>query len=86
MEDKIALITGGIGDIGTAICQEFIRRGAIVIAADRIDIEKAKSWQAQQKNLGYNIAYVQIDVTDYDNCANNFAKVKTDYVDIQSAC
>lgn len=34
MKNSIALITGGIGDIGTAICQHFLSLGAKVIAAD----------------------------------------------------
>ena len=41
MKNRIALVTGGMGDIGTAICHEFCERGAKVIAADRLDKDKA---------------------------------------------
>lgn len=41
MKNRIALITGGLGDIGTAICHEFCTRGAKVIAADRVEKDKA---------------------------------------------
>ncbi len=34
LENKIALITGGRGGIGRAICARFLREGAIVYAAD----------------------------------------------------
>ena len=49
MKNRIALITGGMGDIGTAICQEFFNRGAKVIAADRLDKDKALAWQAHSE-------------------------------------
>ena len=75
MKDRIALITGGIGDIGTAICHEFIDNGAKVIAVDRVDNTKAQQWQAKQKEQGYDVGYVQVDVTHYDNCVKMAADV-----------
>jgi len=68
MKDRIVLVTGGIGDIGTAICHEFIKNDAKAIAADHIDQEKAAVWQASQKQQGFDIGYVQVDVTDFQNC------------------
>ena len=70
MKNRIALITGGMGDIGTAICQEFIKNGAKVIAADRLEKDKALAWQAQQKQLGFDIGLATMDVTDFESCAN----------------
>ena len=32
MKNKIALVTGGMGRIGTAICQHLAQHGAIVMA------------------------------------------------------
>lgn len=69
MEGRTALITGGIGDIGTAICHEFTRQGAKVIAVDRIEEEQARSWQKEQHAKGHDIAYLSVDVTQYANCA-----------------
>jgi len=34
LENKIAVVTGGCGGIGNAICERFLREGAIVYAAD----------------------------------------------------
>jgi acetoacetyl-CoA reductase len=75
MKDRIALVTGGIGDIGTAVCREFINMGAKVIAADRVDKEKAQLWQAKQKGQGYDVGYVMVDVTNYDSCTKMAAEV-----------
>ena len=69
MKNRIALVTGGMGDIGTAICREFCAQGAKVIAADRLDKDKALLWQAAQKKLGYDIGLASIDVTQFKSCA-----------------
>lgn len=78
MKNRIALITGGMGDIGTAICREFISRGAKVIVADHLDVEKAREWQAQQKKEGFDILYVQMDVTQFDNCEKAAKKIENE--------
>jgi len=71
MKDRIALVTGGIGDIGKAICHEFLNNGAKVIAVDRIDKEKVKKNQ--------NIGYIQVDVTDYDSCRKMASQVEKEF-------
>lgn len=69
MKNRIALITGGFGDIGTAICQDFYKRGAKVIAVGRPNKDKALLWQEQQKQLGFEIGIAQADVMQFDSCA-----------------
>ncbi len=69
MKNRIALITGGMGDIGTAICHEFLNNGAKVIAADHTDKDNALLWQAEQRKLGYDIELASIDVAQFDSCA-----------------
>ena len=34
LQDRIAIVTGGCGGIGTAICERFVKEGATVYAAD----------------------------------------------------
>lgn len=79
MQGRIALITGGIGDIGTAICHEFINNGAKVIAVDRVDKNKAQLWQNKQKEQGYDIEYMQVDVINYDSCKKMAADVEKQF-------
>ncbi len=76
MKNRIALITGGLGDIGTAVCQEFFRLGATVIAADRLSEDKALLWQTEQKKLGFDIGVVSVDVNDFKNCAAMASEVE----------
>lgn len=77
MKNRIALITGGMGDIGTAICHEFCEQGAKVIAADHLDKDKALAWQAAQKKLGFDIGIVSMDVTQFASCAAMAKEVET---------
>lgn len=69
MKNRIALITGGVGDIGTATCREFSRLGAKVIAADHLPNERAAAWCQQQQQEGFEIDYVFMDINSFDNCA-----------------
>ncbi|MGV3739987.1 MAG: acetoacetyl-CoA reductase [Gammaproteobacteria bacterium] len=69
MQNRIALITGGIGDIGTATCRELTKLGAKVIAADHVSEEKGQEWCKQQKKAGFDIEYVNLDINSFEICA-----------------
>ncbi len=59
---RVALVTGGTGGIGTAICKQLADMGHNVATNYRNE-EKAKAWQAQLKAEGYDIALAKGDVT-----------------------
>lgn len=69
MMERIAVVTGGIGDIGTAICQEFARQGAKVIAVDYASALDGTAWQKKQKEAGFEFGFVHADVGDFESCA-----------------
>lgn len=69
MKNRIALITGAMGDIGTAICHELFNQGARVIAADHLERSRALQWQEKQKAAGYTLDLAFMDVTDFQSCA-----------------
>ena len=62
MTSRVALVTGGTGGIGTAICKRLADMGHKVATNYRNE-EKAKAWQAQLKSQGYDIALAKGDVT-----------------------
>jgi acetoacetyl-CoA reductase len=63
MQNKVALVTGGTGGIGGAICQRLSKMGLRVVTNYR-DEERAKVWQAQMKAAGYAMHIVPGDVSD----------------------
>lgn len=76
-DQKIALVTGGAGGIGTAICQSLSRQGARVFANYYpAEAEQAKAWQAEQKAAGFDIDIIAADVVSYDACAEMVASIE----------
>lgn len=67
MQGRIAVVTGGMGGIGTAICQSLSREGAKVIVGFHRSHDKAKIWEDEQKKLGFEFRTNYVDVTDYES-------------------
>ena len=77
LKGKIALVTGGTGGIGAAICIKLATSGAR-IATNYRNEEKAKAWQAEAKKAGHDIAIYQADVSDFDACQALAVQVEKD--------
>ena len=77
MTERIALITGGTGGIGTAICRRLADVGCRVAAAD-IDArsEDSVEWVRRQAQDDYDFLLVETDVTSFESCRAAFAKVQ----------
>ena len=68
-KEKVALITGGTGDIGTAIAKQLAPFYGKVIALDVVSDDQASLWQSALKEQGYHqILYRRMDVTNYEEC------------------
>ena len=77
LEGKIALVTGGTGGIGAAICLSLAEAGAKV-ATNYRNKEKAEKWQQEVKAKGFDIAIYQADVSDYDACEKMVKQIESD--------
>jgi acetoacetyl-CoA reductase len=74
MNQRVALVTGGMGGIGTAICRRLADEGRRVVAADvSVESESAAAWKREQEAEGYAFFLVEVDVTSYDSCARAVA-------------
>jgi len=78
MSKKVAYITGGMGGIGTAICQRMHKEGFTVIAGcgPTRDFDK---WLGEQKALGYECHASVGNVGDWDSTVAAFAKAKAEH-------
>ncbi|UCH40481.1 MAG: SDR family NAD(P)-dependent oxidoreductase, partial [Gammaproteobacteria bacterium] len=67
-KQKIALVTGGTGGIGTAICIALADQGRKVIAGYfPPEAEQAMAWQQKHRNNDYEFEIVACDVSDYES-------------------
>ena len=69
MKGRVALVTGGMGGIGTEICRALCQAGAKVAAgynSGGTDV-KALEWQALQKVAGYDILISYGDVSNFES-------------------
>ena len=66
MTSRVALVTGGTGGIGTAICKRLADQGHRVATNYRNE-EKARAWQQRMQADGYDIALFRGDVASPDH-------------------
>lgn len=74
---KVALVTGGTGGIGAAVCKQLAESGAKVATNYRNE-EKAQAFKKELQDAGYDVAIYQVDVTDTDGCAKMIADIESD--------
>lgn len=68
MTKRIALVTGGMGGIGSAICRALAQAGHTVIATYSKPGKEA-AWLEEMKSQGFDAHAYQCDVTDADQCS-----------------
>jgi acetoacetyl-CoA reductase len=78
MSQKVAYVTGGMGGIGTAICQRLHKEGFTVIAGCGPTRDYAK-WLAEQAALGYTFYASAGNVADWDSTVEAFGKAKAEH-------
>lgn len=87
LDQKVAVVTGGAGGIGTVICQRLAQAGAITVLAD---INEAVGQQAVDEIIaqGGKAEFFKLDVTDKSNVQSVFSEVEARYgrVDINVNC
>ena len=64
---RLALITGGMGGLGEAICMKMAALGYKVVTTYSPGNAKAQSWLASMEEQGYNFRAYPCDVSDYDS-------------------
>ncbi len=76
----IAVVTGGIGGIGTAVCKGLSANCKEVIATYIAAEENlARAWKQDMEAQGYAVAVFECDVSDFESCRYFAEKVKRQY-------
>ena len=78
MGQKVAYVTGGMGGIGTAICQRLHKENFRVIAGCGPTRDHAK-WIAEQAAAGYTFHASVGNVGDWDSTVAAFTKTKAEH-------
>jgi acetoacetyl-CoA reductase len=88
-QGRIAVVTGGMGGIGTAICTRLASEGARVVATcHSSEVEKIEAWKAERQAGGHTIEVFAGDVADATDCARMMGEIaeKIGPVDILVNC
>jgi acetoacetyl-CoA reductase len=71
MSKRVAVVTGGIGGLGSEICKYLARSGRKVIAADLASrSERVDAFRDEMKEFGDSIVFEALNVTDFQACAD----------------
>ena len=89
MTKRVALVTGGTGGIGTAICEALASSGHSVVAnyfpADK---EAAEKWLEEMRSRNADVHIAPADVTSYEECGKMITSLEAEIgpVDILVNC
>lgn len=89
MTKRVALVTGGNGGIGSAICKELASHGHKVVAGYfPPEKETAEAWQKEMHEQGYSIGLAALDVSDFSDCERAVSEIAEEFgpVDILVNC
>jgi acetoacetyl-CoA reductase len=75
---RVALVTGGMGALGEAICQKMHSAGYKVVATHSPGNDQAASWLQAQAKAGFMFSAYMIDVADYGSCEAGVMRIVAD--------
>lgn len=65
---RIALVTGGMGGLGEAICIKLAALGYKVVTTHSPSNKNADEWLRSMNDMGYGFKAYPCDVSDFDSC------------------
>ena len=78
MAHRVAVVTGGMGGLGEAICIKLSKMGYKVVTTYSPGNKKSSDWLADMKKQGYDFHAVPADVADFDSCAKAVQQVEAE--------
>jgi acetoacetyl-CoA reductase len=77
MAQRVAVVTGGMGGLGEAICVKLAQMGYKVVATYSPGNTKSAEWLKDMKARGFDMLAEQLDVTDFDSCQKAVARIQS---------
>ena len=77
-DKKLAYVTGGMGGIGTTMCQRLSRDGFVVVAGCGPSRDAVR-WLAEQKALGFEFHASMGNVGDWESTVAAFEQVRAEH-------
>jgi acetoacetyl-CoA reductase len=78
MNQRVAIVTGGIGGLGIEICRHLAAAGNQVVAADVArDAARIAAFEQAVADLDGDVVFEAVDVSDFDSCRNLVARVES---------
>ncbi|NNM94010.1 MAG: acetoacetyl-CoA reductase [Bacteroidia bacterium] len=81
MANKVALVTGGTGGIGTVMCKRLAKDGYKAVAnyySKVVPTADAEKWRDDLRKEGYDVHIADGDVTNFASCADMFKKINSE--------
>ncbi len=78
MAQRVAVVTGGMGGMGEAICIKLAQLGYKVVATYSPGNTKSADWIKDMKARGFEMHAVPVDVADFDSCQKAAAQIQSE--------
>jgi acetoacetyl-CoA reductase len=78
MKQRVALVTGGMGGLGEAICMKLAGMGFTVVVTYSPGNTKYKDWLKEMEGRGMKFQAYPCDVSDFESCQKMVAEVAKD--------
>ena len=78
MAQRIALVTGGMGGLGEAICMKLEKMGLQVVVTYSPGNSKYKEWLKEMEGSGHKFRAYPCDVSDFESCQKMVGEVTKD--------
>jgi enoyl-[acyl-carrier protein] reductase III len=78
-ERKVAVVTGGSGEIGRAICLEFARRGYAIVFTYMRSYESARQLERELGDIGVPVLSAKAQLANAQDIATLFGDIEKEY-------
>jgi len=78
MAQRVAVVTGGMGGLGEAICIKLAQTGYRVVATYSPGNTRSGEWLKDVKARGFEMHAMQVDVADFDSCQKAVARIHSE--------